>query len=154
MGYYFEKWILYLWILHRLKTGGFKLRLKAGSFHLKAIYSTLKSSSGSLGFWFLIYSFQTSSVTFPLEATQYPLAHRCCPQYLFFSDENSHNSLWELFPFRNCTARDTDNLGGMPISMCTWSLLIEPAYMIISLLRAISRSNSRHLSPTSPPSIG
>ena len=89
------------------------------SFRLKTTYSTLKSSSGSSGFWFLMYSFQTSSVTLPLDATQYPLAHKCWPQYRFLSEENSDNSLCELFPFRNCTALDTDKFGGIPISRCT-----------------------------------
>ena len=55
------------------------LRLKAGSIGPSADYrhTTVKSSSGSGVFWFRMYSFHTSSVTFPLVATQYPLAHRC-----------------------------------------------------------------------------
>ena len=48
-------------------------------------YTTSKSSSGSGGVWFLMYSFHTSSVTFPLVATQYPRAHRCWPQYRFLN---------------------------------------------------------------------
>src|ERR1700678_1784205 len=38
---------------------------------------TLESSSGSGAVRFLIYSAHTSSVTFPLLATQYPLPHKC-----------------------------------------------------------------------------
>jgi hypothetical protein len=37
------------------------------------------------------------------------------------------SSLWELRPFRYCTARDTDRLGGIDSSRCTWSRLIDPA---------------------------
>ncbi|HEB66804.1 MAG TPA: DUF3596 domain-containing protein [Gammaproteobacteria bacterium] len=102
------------------KAGGFGLRLKAGLVGRSAdSYTTWKSSSGSGGVWFLMYSFHTSSVTLPLVATQYPLAHRCCPQYFFLSTLYSDNSLCELFPFRYCTARDTDSCGGIPISICT-----------------------------------
>src|SRR5712675_1310876 len=36
-------------------------------------------------------------------------------------------SLCELRPFMYCTARDTDRLGGIDTSMCTWSRLIDPA---------------------------
>ena len=60
------------------KAGGFGLRLEAGLIgHAADSQTTLKSSSGSGGFWFLMYSFHTSSVTFPLVATQYPRAHKC-----------------------------------------------------------------------------
>ena len=52
------------------KAGGFELRLEAGSVRHSADYTTRKSSSGSGGFWLLMYSFHTSSVTFPLDATQ------------------------------------------------------------------------------------
>ena len=52
------------------KGGGFGLRLKAGSVRHSADYVTWKSSSGSGGFWFLMYSAQASSVTLPLETTQ------------------------------------------------------------------------------------
>jgi hypothetical protein len=52
------------------KGGGFKLRLKAGSVRLWRTQTTLKSSSGSGGVWFWIYSFHTSSVTLPLLETQ------------------------------------------------------------------------------------
>ena len=55
------------WIVN---AGGFKLRLKAGSVRYTADYNTSKLSSGPGGFWFSIYCFQTSSVTFPLEAPQ------------------------------------------------------------------------------------
>ncbi len=41
------------------KAGGFELRLKAGLFSLKAAYKTLKSSSGSSGFWSSIYLAQS-----------------------------------------------------------------------------------------------
>ena len=34
---------------------------------------------------------------------------------------NSLSSLCELLPFRYCTARDTDRLGGIDKSRCTWS---------------------------------
>lgn len=115
-------------------------------------YSTVKLSSGSGGRWFAIYSFHTSSVTLPLVATQYPRAHRCWPQYLFLNSLYSLNSLCELFPFRYCTAFDTDRFGGIDISICTWSRFTEPAYICISLLLEISRSSSRHRKPTSPPS--
>jgi len=33
------------------------------------------------GFQFVMYSCQTSSVTYPLLSTGYPLAHRCRPQW-------------------------------------------------------------------------
>ena len=52
------------------KSRWFRVTAESRSFRLKAIYNTLKSSSGSFGFWFSMYAFQTSSVTFPLEATQ------------------------------------------------------------------------------------
>ena len=52
------------------KGGGFGLRLEAGLIGHTADYTTVKSSSGSGGFWFLMYSCHTSSVTFPLVATQ------------------------------------------------------------------------------------
>ena len=61
-----------------------------------------------------MYRFHTSSVTFPLVHTQYPRAHKCCPQYRFLSAENSDNSLCELLPFKYCTARDTEICGGIP----------------------------------------
>ena len=59
-------------MLHRLKGGGFELRLKAGFGPPLADLAqvTLKLSSGSGGFWLLMYSIHTSSVTFPLLATQ------------------------------------------------------------------------------------
>jgi hypothetical protein len=85
-----------------------RLRLKAGLIGHAADYTTLKSSSGSGGFCSSIYRFQTSSVTFPLVATQYPRAHRCWPQYRFRNRAYSLSSLCELFPFRYCTARDTE----------------------------------------------
>jgi Virulence factor BrkB len=43
------------------KGGGFELRLKAGLVRLRRTQVTLKSSSGSGGVWFLMYSAQTSS---------------------------------------------------------------------------------------------
>jgi hypothetical protein len=52
------------------KGGGFELRLKAGLVRLWRTQVTLKSSSGSGGVWFLIYSAHTSSVTLPLLVTQ------------------------------------------------------------------------------------
>ena len=59
---------------HRLKGGGFGLRLKAGSVRRAADearnHVTLKLSSGSGGIWFLMYSIHISSVTLPLVATQ------------------------------------------------------------------------------------
>ena len=56
------------------KGGGFGLRLEAGLIDPSGRFSqmTLKLSSGSSGFFF-----QTSSVTFPLVATQYPRDRRC-----------------------------------------------------------------------------
>src|SRR5471030_2843163 len=78
---------------------------------------TLKSSSGSGAVWFLIYSAHTSSVTFPLLATQYPLPHKCWPQQRLRNTPNSLSNLWELRPFRYCTARDTDKLGGIDRSI-------------------------------------
>src|SRR5436190_1943890 len=53
-------------MLHRLKGGGFRLRLKAGSVRLRRTQVTLKSPSGSGGVWFLMYSPITSSVTLSL----------------------------------------------------------------------------------------
>jgi hypothetical protein len=106
-------------MLHRLTGGGFGLRLEAGSIGHTADYTTLKSSSGSGGFCSSMYRFHTSSVTLPLVATQYPRAHKCWPQYRFRSRAYSLNSLCELFPSRYCTARDTDTLGGIPISFWT-----------------------------------
>jgi len=50
-----------------------------------ADYTTLKSSSGVGGVCSSIYRFQTSSVTLPPVATQYPRTHICCPQYRFRS---------------------------------------------------------------------
>jgi hypothetical protein len=64
------------------KAGGFGSRLEAGYNRPfgSIVQTTLKLSSGSSGFWSSIYFFHTSSVTFPLEATQYPLLHKCWPQ--------------------------------------------------------------------------
>src|SRR5476649_479271 len=78
---------------------------------------TLKSSCGSGAVWFLIYSAHTSSVTFPLLATQYPLPHKCWPQQRLRNTPNSLSNLWELRPFRYCTALDTDKLGGIDRSI-------------------------------------
>src|SRR5215471_6637368 len=91
--------------------------LKPRSVRLRRTQITLKPSSGSGGLWFLMYSAQTSSVTLPLLATQYPRAHRCWPQYLFRKLANSASSLWELRPLRYCTARGTERLGGTDSSM-------------------------------------
>src|ERR1035437_5860048 len=79
-------------MLHRLTGGGFGLRLEAGLIGHAADYTTLKSSSGSGGFCSSIYRFQTSSVTLPLVATQYPRAHKCWPQYRFRNRAYSLNS--------------------------------------------------------------
>ena len=70
------------------KAGGFGLRLKPGVSRPGAdarSQTTLKLSSGGSGFWSSMYFFHTSSVTFPLDATQYPRAHRCWPQYRFLN---------------------------------------------------------------------
>ncbi len=54
--------------------------------------------------WFLIYSLIISSVTFPLLATKYPLAHRCWPQNCLFSSLYSICSFLDVFPFIYCTS--------------------------------------------------
>lgn len=61
------------------EAGGFGIRLKPVMVGHAADsdYTTLKLSSGGSGFRSSMYFFHTSSVTFPLEATQYPRAHRC-----------------------------------------------------------------------------
>ena len=62
------------------KGEGFVLRLKpliVGHAADAQAQTTRKLSSGDSGFWSSIYFFQTSSVTFPLLATQYPRAHKC-----------------------------------------------------------------------------
>ncbi len=41
------------------KSRWFQVTAESRSFRLKAIYNTLKSSSGSFGFWFSMYAFQT-----------------------------------------------------------------------------------------------
>ena len=136
---------------HRLKPVASYYRLKPND-RLSRRLRDIKIIIRLGGVWFFMYSNQTSSVTFPLDPTQYPLAQRCWPQYLFLSESYSDSNLWELFPFKYWTALDTDKLGGMLINICTWSRLIDPAWTIISLLIAISRNNSLHLNPTSPPS--
>ena len=103
-------------MLHRLKAVASGYGLKPDQSAIRRTQVTLKLSSGSGGVWFLMYSTHTSSVTFPLLATQYPLAQRCWPQYRLRSMPNSLSNLWELRPFRYCTARDTDRLGGIDIS--------------------------------------
>jgi hypothetical protein len=45
---------------------------------------------------------------------------------------NSASSLWELRPFRYCTARDTDKLGGIDNSIWTWSRLMDCAIPMIA----------------------
>ena len=57
-------------------------------------------------------------------------------------------------PSDTAPRRDTDKLGGIDSSMCTWSRLTDPACTTISCARAVSRNNSRHRNPTSPPSTG
>jgi hypothetical protein len=54
---------------------------------------------------------------------------------------NSPSSLCELRPFKCCTARDTDRLGGIDSNMWTWSRLIDPACTTISCARAVSRNS-------------
>ncbi len=49
--------------------------------------------------WPLIYCAITSSVTFPLLATKYPRAHKCCPQNCLFNSLYSICSLRDVFPF-------------------------------------------------------
>ena len=83
--------------------------------------------------WFLMYSLMISSVTFPLLATKYPLAHRCCPQNCRFSSLYSICSFRDVFPFIYCTNLLADRCGGTDTSKCIWSLPTCPARISTSL---------------------
>ena len=91
-------------MLHRLKGGGFELRLKAGfgppSADLGQV--TVKLSSGSGGFWFLMYLVRTSSVTFPLLAPYGCHAARFHPTTLHWnrSDPGRLKAWGFLIPYR------------------------------------------------------
>jgi len=53
-------------------------------------------------FYIILYTLKEylviSSVTSPDVTQKYPLAQKCCPQYLFFNSENISNNFLELRP--------------------------------------------------------
>ena len=93
--------------------------------------------------WFWIYALIISSVTFPLLATKYPPAHRCCPQNYLFNSLYSICSFLDVFPFIYCTNLPADRCGGTDTSKCIWSLPTCPASISTLLLWQIIRINSR-----------
>lgn len=141
-------------MLHRLKGGGFGLRLKAGSVRRWADRSethvTLKLSSGSGGFWFLDILDPTSRRS---------RSHWWLPNSRWPTGAGP-SSACAIYRTRsaacvNCApsgaarlAIPTGSAGSTP-SVCTWSRLIDPACTTISCACAVSRSSSRRV-PTSP----
>ncbi len=69
----------------------------------------------------------------PIVLTQYPLAQKCLPQYLFFNSGCLSNILMALFPFRNPTASETEYFGGIHNIKCTWSICTFPSTISRSL---------------------
>lgn len=67
-----------------------------------------------------------SSVTLPLDATKYPLAHKCRPQYCFRRCRNSISSFRDVFPLMYCMILLGDRFGGHDSRTWTWSREIEP----------------------------
>ena len=101
------------------KGGGFKLRLKAG-----LVRHSADSRHIEVVIWFrrlLVLYVLDPYVVSHVSAARYPVAPapQVLAQYRLRSIPNSLNSLCELRPFRYCTARDTDRLGGIDTSICT-----------------------------------
>ncbi len=111
-------------------------------------------SSGSVPSCWRMYSWITSSVTLPLDATKYPRAHRCRPQNAFCRCLNSISSFRELLPLMYCMILLGARLGGHDSSTCTWSRETEPSRISISLVRQTSRTSSRNRIPTASTRIG
>ena len=69
------------------------------------------------------------SVTFPLLATKYPLAHKCLPQYCLFNSYSICN-LWDKLPLRYCTNLLADKCGGTDTNKWLWSFPTCPANIL------------------------
>jgi len=72
--------------------------------------------------YFLIFSSSRPTVH-----TQYPLAQKCRPQYLFFNSRWRSKIFMALFPFRNPTTSDIEYLGGIDKTRCMWSSWTFPS---------------------------
>src|SRR5262249_500190 len=92
----------------------------------------------------------TSSVTLPLLAAKYPLAHKCLPQNCRRRCANSISNLWLVLPFRYCIILLTDRYGGTDTNKWTWSLPTCPFTISMSLTLQISPPSSRTPVPTGP----
>ena len=80
-----------------------------------------------------MYFFHTSSVTLPLDATQSPRPHSCCPQYRFLKLAYSDNNRCELFPFKYCTAFDTHQMVlAVPDRVAPGLIIFHPSILIPS----------------------
>src|SRR5699024_6576408 len=69
----------------------------------------------------------------PTVAQKYPLAHKCCPQYFFFSSENSSCNNLDDLPFRYCSILLGAILGGHDNNKCIWSFPTLPCRIVIFL---------------------
>ena len=120
--------------------------LNAGSMLLRINFYTILKFSLNSSCWFYIYSLIILSVITPTLLQKYPLAHKCCPQYLHFKSLYSYNKALELLLFICCTIFEIDKLGGQLINICTWSLLIAPLIIVISIDLQLYLINSLVLS--------
>jgi len=100
--------------------------------------------------WPRMYSAIASSVTLPLDATKYPRAHKCRPQYCFWMCRNSIISFREIFLLMYCMILLGDIVGGQDSRTCTWSCDTDPCRISISCVRQTSRTSDLTRVPTSP----
>ena len=110
----------------------------------------LNRSFVSRSVWLLIYFSIISLSTLPTVAQKYPLAHKCCPQYRFFSSGNSSCISLDDLPLRYCAFSLGDKFVGHDMSMCTWSLLTAPSRIFIPLASHPCLNNSRSLCAIAP----
>jgi len=106
-----------------MKNGNRSKRIKNGH-HLKVATHSVNrlswSSRRSSFSWAFIYA-RTICSSNPTVETKYPLAQKCCP-VKFFLFPRYTRAIWiALFPLRNPTTCETEYLGGIEISICTWS---------------------------------
>ena len=121
----------------QLEAGRIGLRLESGHNAWKLSPKPDISKPSSLGSrsWCSIYSDTCFSFKFPTVTTKYPLAHKCCPQYLFLRWLNSCNTLRLDFPLMYWTSFEIDIRGGAERKRWMWSLAIfhtSPLYLKLS----------------------
>ena len=97
-----------------------------------------------------MYSSIVSLSTAPTVPQKYPLAHICCPQYLFFNSGNSSCINFDDLPFKYCIIWLGDRFVGHDNSICTWSLPIAPSKILIPFTEHPCFINSRSLKATFP----